>query len=318
MATWFVKFVSVSLPAIFSLACATSASAAQVNLVSTAGSATVGSTFQLRLHVDGLTAAINDSLSAFDLGLTFDPTVVSLVGFDFMDTASGSNALDLPEPGGFGFLGDVADLGGSLSAFGLSGNSSAVLDASQSDAFDFLRLTFRADAPSAAALFSLDTTSPFLLFVDSASGLLPVTFGADQVSITINGGGGTVPLPGSATLVSLALLLLGGVSIARRRGLSARRVGAGACLALALSAPALAAGPAPAPAATGAAASGNPAPQGVVLEVIGQRFKLRGADGQVRWYTSTTRLPERIVNKQVTGVPRPVGDTMVMDQLNFQ
>ena len=57
--------------------------------------------------------------------------------------------------------------------------------------------------------------------------------------------------------------------------------------------------------------------QGTVVEVAGQRFKVRGADNQARWYTATAALPPQIVNKRVYGAPRAVGDTLAMDQISF-
>ena len=294
------------------------AQAANVSLESAVGSVTQGTTFQLRLHIDGFSGATGDSLAGFNLRLNFDPAAVSFQGFDFLDSASSVNQLDFTEVGGFGFLGDAFLDGASVVAFGLSGNSDAVLDASQADAFDLLRLNFRAEATAVTALFLIATADPSLLFVDTNASGLAVTFGPDRLAINITGG--TLPTPGSASLALLALALLGGWSAARRRCRAALGAGLAACVALGSGSAAMAAGPAatsPVPAAT-AAAGATPALQGVVLEVVGQRIKVRGQDGQVRWYSATGPLPERIVNKPVRGVTRAVGDAVAIEQLSFE
>ena len=283
------------------------AQAATVSLTSSASSVAVGDVFTVRLGISDLSGASGDSLSSFDIALAFDSSAVSWLGFSFDDGASGQNQLDWPEAGSFGFLGDAFDGGaGSIVAFGLSGNSAAELDAQQADAFDFLTLSFRALAPTASALFSLDTSDPALLFVDSDAARLGVAFGSTAATVAIGSGGGTgVPEPGSAWLVLGALGLLA----ARRR--AARRVlGAGAA-ALALAGPALAAEPA------------RTAPQvapvaGTVVQVQGQRMKIKAANGSERWATTGTPLTPQHVGKRVRGDGRAVGDTVLIAKPVFE
>jgi hypothetical protein len=296
-----------------------SALAATVSLQSALSSVAQGSTFQLRLYIDGFSGSGADSLAGFDLRLNFDPAAVSFQGFDFVDSSSGVNQLDVAELGSFGFLGDAYVDGSNVVAFGLSGNSDAVLDANQANAFDFLRLNFRAEAVGVSALFSIATADPGLLFVDTSASGLPVTFATDWLAIGItSGSGGTVPTPGSAFLTLLALAVLAGSSLARRIRRAPWAAGLLACVALGSGSAAFAAGSPSNPPTATASSGAKPAVQGVVLEVVGQRFKVRGPDGQLRWFTATGLLPERIVNKPVRGVTRVVGDAIALEQLSFE
>lgn len=282
-------------------------------LASGPASVLVGDTFEVRLNIAGLGIAAGDSLSAFDLAFSFGAGAVSFQGFDFIDVVSGLNELDLTEPGGFGFLGDVDASGapGTLAAFGLSGNSAAVLDAMQAGTFDFLRLRFRADNAALGTVVALNTTLSTAPFVDSNANLLAVTPGTQRLVFDISAAPTSVPEPTSASLVLLSLLAVAVAGGLRRRATLAATVAA-----CALAAPAVAATE-PAAAAPVAAAAKRPVLQGTVVEVAGQRFKVRGADNQARWYTATAALPPQIVNKRVYGAPRAVGDTLAMDQLSF-
>jgi hypothetical protein len=285
------------------------AQAATVSLTSSASTVAVGDVFTVRLGIADLSAASGNSLSGFDIALAFDSSAVSWLGFSFDDGASGQNQLDWPEAGGFGFLGDAFGGGpGSIVAFGLSGNSAAELDAQQADAFDFLTLSFQALAPTASALFSLDTSDPALLFVDSDAARLGVSFGSTVATVAIGGGSTGVPEPGSAWLVLGALGLL-----AARRQAARRVLGAGAAgvAALALAGPALAAEPA------------RTAPQvapvaGTVVQVQGQRMKIKAANGSERWATTGTPLTPQHVGKRVRGDGRAVGDTVLIAKPVFE
>lgn len=298
-------------PALAALACCSAASAAQVSLLTASTTVQVGAAVEVRVQMSGLSAAAGDSLSAYDFGIAFDASSLSFTGFNLIDSASGQNQLDFTEAGSFGFLGDVTSTGtGTLSAFGLSGNSAAVLDLQQADQFDVLRLFFIANTVASAAQILLNLGVSSSPFVDSGSGLLAVTPAATSLALNIvNASGGTVPEPTTLALGVLALCVAGA---SRRR---MRRAPLLAALALPLAAlPALAAQPAAPPAAAQAAA---PAPLGVVVEAVGQRFKVRDASGAMRWYTARAPLPAQIVNKRVSGVPRPMGDAVAVDQIRF-
>jgi len=286
------------------------ASAGVVNLTSSASSVAVGDLFTLRIKIDGLTAAVGDSLSGFDLKFSFDSTAAAYQGASFVDAASATNQLMLPEASAFPFQGDVSPIGMStLNGFALSGNSDAVLDAEQADEFVFLSLTFKALAETAAARFGIDVSDPDLLFTDAAGGLFQVSFGTPALAVQIvqGGGGQVLPEPPMLALTGLALLL---TTCGRRRRL------AGALSGLALSLTGLVT-PAHAQTAPVVTASAGVAVEGRVVEVRGQRLKLRNAAGVETWYTVTAPISAGLLNKLARGQARPVGDSMLLDGPRF-
>jgi hypothetical protein len=307
--------------AALALSCgATQAAPVQVALSTAANSVTVGSTFEIRIRMSGLSSASGDSLAAFDFSFGFDSGVASYLGFDFLDSTSGINQLELAEAGSFAFLGDVTSAAvGSLQAFGLSGNSAAVLDGVQTDAFDMLRLRFRADAVASGVIFNIDTRGSTAPFVDTNNALLAASIDAPSISLEfVRGTGQSVPEPGSAALSGLAL---GALLLTRRKRYTISLTSALLVGCVAATAPSWATAQAKKEAAVSAAAAQpapKPAVQGVVQEVVGQRFKVLAADGRQRWFTATGPLPTQIVNKQARGTPRAVGDSVALDQLTFE
>jgi hypothetical protein len=183
--------------------------AAFIDVRTSAGSVQSNATFDVIFSVSGLTGAADDSLSGFDLDVLFDTTFLSFVSGSFVNGGGGSNQLALPEPGAFAFFGDAVANAGRIDAFGLSGNSAAVLDGAQAGAFDFLTLQFLALAETAATTISIDLTDPNLLFVDSTGGDLPVSLRstAAQVSIATSQPPTSVPEPGAASLLLIGLAL---------------------------------------------------------------------------------------------------------------
>ncbi|WP_310388334.1 PEP-CTERM sorting domain-containing protein [Roseateles sp.] len=292
-----------------------SAMAGVVSLSSSASSVAVGESFTLSLRIDGLTGAVADSLAGFDLKLGFDAGAVQLSGHGFVDAGSGLNPLDLPEVGGFGFNGDASLVagGGAVSAFGLSGNSGALLDSDQADAFVFLTLRFLALADSPAAQFSLDLGDPGLLFADSGSDALAVSFRNTALTVSIGPNNGVVPEPSSLGLAGLALL----ACLGRRRGAIAASTAMLVLSPLAFAADAPAAPKAAVQAAGSKVDTQAGAVDGLVVEVRGQRLKVRGADGHEAWFTTSAPLSSEIVNKRVRGQAKPAGDSQLLDAPKF-
>ena len=185
---------------------ATSAQAVTVTLAPASILVATGGNFEVSLSISNLTGTPGDSLSGFDVNLLFDPSFLELTGFKFTDAASNSNQLALPEPDNLPFAGDVTAAAGIIDAFAASGNSASVLDSAQLNSFNFLTLTFKALSATTLTEISLDTADPGLLFLDSGSGDLAVTFGNTVTAVTITGGGNnTIPAPSSLILILLGL-----------------------------------------------------------------------------------------------------------------
>ena len=303
--------------------------AAAVSLSVSNPSASVGDVFTVWFTVTGLSSASNDSLAGFDLSLSFDSTATRFAGFSFVDGASGLNQLDWVEPGAFAHLGD-ATLDGisAVRAFGLSGNSATVLDTLQASTFNFLAMKFEALDKPGTANFSVDTSNPNLLFVNSNSGTLNVTFPTMSASIVINnltpvpepatyllwltGLAVTLwithrkrrilPVPGSRSLRGLCTFLVIGCSIGESLAADRSAVTVDEPLAIVVLAQALE----------------QSSVDGVVLEIRGQRLKVRTADGQMRWYTTAAPLGPQLVSKRVQGLIKEVGDTILIERPIFQ
>lgn len=288
--------------------CAAPLHAATINLFTASSTYSVGQSFNVDFRIGGLTGAPGDSLSGFDLDVLFDSTLLKLTGFGFTDPVSNRNELDLPEAGSFGFSGAATASGGVVDAFGVSGNSAAVLDAGQAGDFRFLTLTFQALAASGATAIQLDLNDPNLLFLDSGFGDLDTNYGAARVAFAITPGSVAVPEPGS-----LALLLIGaaGMVLAGRRRMRA----AGAALALAMAA----AGPAQAqqPVAKADAAPTTQAAKavtGTIVKVEGKRAQVKLSNGVVEWVSVAGGVSSDKVGKRISGKLAPRGDTLLLSE----
>ncbi|WP_256080910.1 cohesin domain-containing protein [Massilia sp. YIM B04103] len=294
------------------MAAALPGQAAVINLSASASSVAVGQNFNVDFRISGLSGALGDSLSGFDLNVLFDATAVQLTGFSFLDASGSVNQLDLSEAASFGFFGNAQASGNSIDVFGLSGNSAAALDAGQSDAFRFLSLNFKALAPRAGTAISLDLSDPNLLFTDSGSGSLPYTVNGDSVSLAI-GQNTQVPEPGTLLLLLAALPAL---LLVRRRGAAALALSAGLVAAL----PASAQQPAPAQAskdASAPAAKAGDAVSGQILEIKGQRAQIRMSNGSVQWVSLDTPVGNLLVGAKISGKLVQGGDTLRLTNISI-
>lgn len=285
-------------------------SAATVNVASSSSHVSVGQVVTLTFSVAGLHQGGTGSLAGFDLDLQYDNSLLSLQSFGFVDSTSGINALDLPEVGGLGFFGDAVAAGGIVDAFGLSGNSAAVLDAQQADAFDFLTLSFVALQASSGTQLVIDLADPLLTFSDGNGRPIQMAFGSARALLVIDpqgGGGNTVPEPAAPVL---ALAALASAGWARRRSSGHRR--AALALSLALAAPLVS------QAQTKTAAPAQPTPIDVrVVEVAGSRAKVRAEDGREFWVSVGPALTPDKVGQRLRGEAVPRGDVIKVNAPTF-
>lgn len=160
--------------------------AAIINLTSNNTNLHKGDLFEVQLVISGLSSNIGDSLSAFDLDISFDSNVLSFTKANFSDSILG-NQLDLPEATAFPFFGGAFDLGnGILDVFGISGNSSTVLDTDQFDQFRFLNLSFIAIADTNSSSIFVDLNDPNLLTLDSGFNDLNTTFRNNKLNFFVS------------------------------------------------------------------------------------------------------------------------------------
>jgi hypothetical protein len=286
-------------------------SAATVNVSSSSNRVSVGQVVTLTFAVSGLHQGGVGSLAGFDLDLQYDNSLLSFQSFGFLDAATGANALDLPEVGSLGFFGDAAAAGGIVDAFGLSGNSAAVLDAQQPDGFDFLTLSFVALQASSGTALAIDLADPLLTFSDANGRPITMDFGSARALLIIDpqGGGGenTVPEPAAP---ALALAALAGAGWARRR--SGRQRRAALALSLALAAPLAS------QAQTKADTPAQPTPIDVrVVEVAGTRAKVRAEDGREFWVSVGPALTPDKVGQRLRGEAVPKGDVIKVNAPTF-
>jgi hypothetical protein len=150
----------------------------------------VGDQVSINLRISGFSSAPSSSLSGFDLTLLFNNSVLAFTSTSFIDNGTGKNQLDFPG-GTLPFTGGQMMQGlGRLEVYGVSGNDGPTLDALQANAFIFATIQFQA-LSALPTTVSIDLSDPNLLFLDSNSDNLGVTFGS--TSTTIQTGGSTVP-----------------------------------------------------------------------------------------------------------------------------
>ena len=183
-----------------------SAGAAVINVQGSGSTSTIGGGVTVDLAISGLSSAPNESLSAFDVNVLFNPTVLAFASGSFIDPLTGVNQLQWQERGSFSFLGTADDIGGgTLDVFGVSGNTTAVLDANQANAFIFARLTFRVVAAQSTTVV-LDTLDTNLGFANSGASPLLRAYGSTSVQFVPQVV--VIPEPSTAVTMSLAALLI--------------------------------------------------------------------------------------------------------------
>lgn len=162
-----------------------------------------GDSVSLTLNISGLGSGTAPSLGTYDIDIDYDTGVLSF------DGAVNDTQLDVL---GLGSIFDVTPgAGGTVNLFELSLDSVADLVSLQLDSFVLATLTFTALAPG---------TSPVTLAINALGDELgaPLPASVENASVTVSGGGSSVPDSGNPTiLLGVASGLLYGCSRLRPR-----------------------------------------------------------------------------------------------------
>ena len=192
------------LGVVVTLAFTNSARAVLIEFVPDSQSATLGSTADFELVISGLGDFSPDSLSTFDIDVSFDPAILSLSSVIFGDPILGDR-LDLF---GLGSITDVIDFGGgTVNLFELSFDFPDGLDTLQAGSFTLATLTFDTLALG---------TSDLLLFVNALGDSFGLPIFADVAAGSIEVVPNPVPEPDALALFIVGLLGLGIVTWRRQ------------------------------------------------------------------------------------------------------
>lgn len=172
------------------------AEAAIVSLVPSTNSVASGSQLTVNVVVDGLGSG--QLVGGFDLDIVFNTSILSATGVVF-GTALGLDGVDQ--------FSNVILSAGRIDFAAISLLSGLDLLALQVGAFSIAQLTFDALAPGFTDIRFDLLTAPGLLFSDQFGNSLPVAVGSEG-RVTVTAAGGTIPAPGSLSLVLLSLLLI--------------------------------------------------------------------------------------------------------------
>lgn len=178
------------------VAWAPASQAAVVNLSPASATLVSGDSIAVEIVISGL--GTGQALGGFDLDLVYDPTVLVASSVSF-GGALGVEGLEL-------FSTSVLSAGRiDLAAVSLL----AELDllALQSSSFSIATVVFDALAPGGTDIQFDLTTFPGLLLSDAFGSAIAAS-AVGGTSVTVTGGGGSVPLPGTWALAAVALALV--------------------------------------------------------------------------------------------------------------
>jgi PEP-CTERM motif len=182
------------------LLAATPSQAITIGFQPTAQVVTAGSSVGVAVVISDLGSGAAPSLSAFDLDVTFDETILSFVSAAFGDPMQG-NQLDL---GGFGTVSGVTPGVGAVGLFELSLDTPADLEVLQAGSFILATLTFNATSGG---------VNPLGILITDLGDAFGDALTADVLTGSITVTGTAVPEPGS-----LLLLMIGAAGFAAARG----------------------------------------------------------------------------------------------------
>jgi hypothetical protein len=185
MKTYFPILTAISLTGVLA-----PLQAALISVEPVSQTVAVGAPVQVAVTVSGLASGAAPSLSAFDLDLTYDPTVLQFTSLTFGDPVLGDQ-LDLSAPPLGTVTGYDALVPGLVNHFELSLDSVPTLDSLQAGDFKLTVFHFTALAPGVSPL-SVAVNS----FGDALGDPLPTTVAGGNVTV--------VPEPEAAELLFAA------------------------------------------------------------------------------------------------------------------